>query len=359
MIDWTKSMQQTYEYYIVDPDTWGDIGLVTDILGCKITRDLGNETLGSASIDCDSDLTDKYIRCYLVVTQNKERQKVPLGTYICQTPSITYDGKRQTMSQDGYTPLIELKEKVMDIGYAVNGSESNPVASLKLAALITEENVRAPVVSPLENGKMMTDASFLSEMEDTKLTFVSDLLNLSDYRFGLDEMGRILFEPNQKLEAMKPKFEFNDDNSSILLPSLSMQRDLYGVPNVVEVIYSTANEGFLRSVAKNEDANSDVSIPSRGREIWYRETNPGVVSGINQTQLDEYTNKLLKDLSSIEYTITYTHGYCDVRLGDCVRLNYASSGLNGVNAKVIKQVIDCKSGCMVEETAVFNKNLME
>ena len=74
-------------------------------------------------------------------------------------------------------------------------------------------------------------------------------------------------------------------------------------------------------------------------------------------QIDLYAEKLLKELSSLEYTVTYTHGYCPVRIGDCVRLNYTRSGLKDVKAKVISQTIDCKSDCLVTEKAVFTKKL--
>ena len=39
MVDWTASMQQTYEYYIVDPNTWKDVTLIDNIKSCTITRD--------------------------------------------------------------------------------------------------------------------------------------------------------------------------------------------------------------------------------------------------------------------------------------------------------------------------------
>lgn len=358
MIDWSKSMQQTFEYYVVDPDTWGDLERAENIKTCKVTRDLESETLGSATLDSDIDYTDKYIRVYLVAIQNGEKRKIPLGTHIYQTPSVTFDGRMQSMSQDGYTSLIELKEKVMPVGYAINASTSNPVDALKIATAYAGESVRAPVIEPSSDGQIIREA-FLSEMADTRLSFLSDLLTLTNYRFGIDELGRIIFEPNQSLATMKPKFEFNDSNSSILAPSITMQRDLYGVPNVLEVAYSAADGNYLYAVAKNEDPNSIISIQSRGREVWYRETDPNIPTGATQSQLNEYAKYRLKQLSSIEYTVTYTHGYCDVTIGDCVRLNYERAGISGVNAKIIKQVISCESGCQVEETSVYSRDLVD
>ena len=36
--DWSSSMQQTYEYYIVDPATWSDLEKLDNVESCTITR---------------------------------------------------------------------------------------------------------------------------------------------------------------------------------------------------------------------------------------------------------------------------------------------------------------------------------
>jgi hypothetical protein len=66
---------------------------------------------------------------------------------------------------------------------------------------------------------------------------------------------------------------------------------------------------------------------------------------------------MLDDLSTIEYTVSYTHGYCPVRVGDCVRLNYARAGITDIKAKVISQSIKCESGCSATEKASFTTKL--
>ena len=71
MIDWTKSMQQTYEYYIVDPDTWKDVKLLNNVKSSTITRDKDVETLGSATIDVTDLVGESYIRIYLVANQKR------------------------------------------------------------------------------------------------------------------------------------------------------------------------------------------------------------------------------------------------------------------------------------------------
>lgn len=352
MVDWTKSMQQTFEYYVVDPYTWSDVRRVDKVKSCSITRDLGVQTLGSASLDCDEDLNDKYVRVYLIARQGDEIEKVPLGTHLYQSPSTSFDGKRQSINHDGYTPLIEMTEKQMPVGFT--GREEQNVLDLAYQ-ILTDGSLRAPVIRGSDTTTLTGD--FLADISESRLSFVSDLLILAKYSLGLDELGKIIFSPDRKLDSMQPVWSFTDDNSSILYPDLTMTRDIFGIPNRIEVIYSPNEGSPMTSVLENTDDASIVSRQARGRWITYRETDPNVASGIAQWQLDAYTRKRLEDLSTVDFEVSYRHAYCPVRLGDCVRLNYVKAGLSNTRAKVIKQDIECVPGCPVRETAVFTKKL--
>lgn len=352
MIDWTKSMRQTFEYYIVDPYTWFDVERLTRIKSCTITRDLTLDTLGSASIDSSDDLNDKYVRAYLIATQGDEQDKIPLGTFIAQTPSTTFDGKVNSIGHDAYTPLIELTEKQMPVGYAARKGD-NVVERAR--SILLDASLRAPVGECSDSSTLTGD--FLSDPQDTRLTFVSDLLANAKYSLGLDELSRVIFVPDRDLNAMQPRWTYNDDNSSILYPNLSVSRDIFGVPNRVEVIFSSSSGEFLTAEDKNEDENSIVSYQARGRWITYRDNSPDVVDGVTQGQLNDYAHKKLLDLSSVDFELSYKHGYCPVRIGDCVLLNYQRADIRNTRAKVTKQVIECVPGCPVQETAVFTKKL--
>ena len=39
MPDWTKTMQQTFEYYVVDPGTWKETKKIDCVLNSSISRD--------------------------------------------------------------------------------------------------------------------------------------------------------------------------------------------------------------------------------------------------------------------------------------------------------------------------------
>lgn len=350
MPDWTKPMQQSFEYYMVDPGTWKDVGLIDNVKSSKITRDIDAETLGSASIEADDTFGEAYVRIYLVTVQNGVKERFPLATVMVQTPSSKFDGKVRSVGMDAYTPLIELKENQPPLGYFV---EKNSLI-MDVAARLTSEHARAPVVPAVSTDDLYQD--FVANTDDTWLTFLADLIANAEFYFDLDEMGRILFAPKQDTASMQPVWTYDNSNSSILYADVDIDHDLYGIPNVVEVIYSDENDNYYARVV-NDDENSPTSTVARGREIVTRIDNPEFSGEPTQAMITEYAEKQLRELSTLEYTVSYSHGYCPVRIGDCVRLDYAKAGLSNVKARVISQTIDCTPGCKVSEKAVFTMKL--
>jgi hypothetical protein len=343
-------MQQTFEYYTVDPGTWKDIKLLDTVKSCTINRDSEVETLGSATIDVTESVGECYIRVYLVTIQNGVKERHPLGTFLVQTPASSFNGKIREVSLDAYTPLLELKENPPPLGYALLEGDN----IMQTALMLTQENARAPVVKTECDKTLHYD--FVAATSDTWLTFISDLIANAKYKFELDELGRILFSPKQDAASLQPVWTYNDDNSSILYPDIIMNHDLYEIPNVVEVVYSNGTDQYYARVV-NDDPNSPISTVNRGRELKRRITDPDVLGDATESQIKEYAEQLLRELSSIEYTISYTHGYCPVRVGDCVRLNYARAGLTDIKARVVSQTIKCNRGCQVSEKAVFTTKL--
>lgn len=352
MPDWTKSMKQTYEFYTVEPTTWTDDIKLDTVLSCDISRDSTADTLGSASISTDEMIGETYIRVYLVTFQNGITERHPLGTFLIQTPTYSFDGRMKQVKVDAYTPLIELKENQSDLGYTVV-KDSN---IMNTAKDIIEDKCRAPVLD-VSCDKTLPN-NFVAENNETWFSYISVLMSNANYTFGLDAYGRILFEKTDiSLDAMQPTWIYDDGNESIIYADISLNNDLYGIPNVVEVIYMDNEGNYYFSRVQNTDEDSPLSINNRGRTIVKRVTDPKFYGVPTQEMVDEYAYNLLKTLSTLQYTVTYKHGYCPVNIGDCVLINYAKAGLNNVKAKVVSQNISCTPGCVVDETAVFNKKL--
>lgn len=347
---WTESMQQTFEYYIVDPGTWKDVKLIDFVKTCRIDWDSETDTLASATIDLGDSVGESYIRVYLITIQNGVTEKHPLGTFLVQTMPGTFDGRSKMMSADAYSPLLELNEKYPPFGFSIRKGDK----IMDQAYVLTRDNVRAPVVKPTTNEKTLYN-HYVVDNDEKWLSCIKDLMANAKYIFSLDEMGRILFAPKQETDALQPVWTFDDGNSSILYPDISDDMDLYGIPNVVEVMYSDGSDDIHYARVVNDDPDSPTSTVRRGREIVHRVTDPSIMGNPTDTGIQEYAEQLLRELSSVEHTVSYTHGYCPVRIGDCVRINYERAGLTNIKARVVKQSISCEPGTPVTETAVYTK----
>ena len=350
MPDWRRSMQQTFEYYIVDADTWRDKTKLDKVISSTINRDKTADTLGSASFDVTDSLGESYVRTYLITLQDGKQDKIALGTHLVQTPTSKFDGKIRSVTLDGYTPLLELKDDRPPLGYFLKKGTNIMDAAFDLI----DEHCRAPIVKTDSNETLHDD--FVANVDDTWLSYIKDLVRKAKYDLDVDEMGRILFLPIQDTASLRPVYTYDDGNSSILYPEVTMQHDIFGIPNVVTVIYSDANSNYTAE-AINDDENSPTSIVNRGRIIRYRVTNPSFSGVPSEEMVQRHADDLLREMSSVEYELSYTHGYCPVRTDDCVLLDYRNAQINDVKARVVNQTIKCEPGCPVTETAVYSVKL--
>lgn len=353
MPDWTKSMEQTYEFFEVDPNSWREKRPLRFITSCTVSRDSSKETLGSASFSSTEDFGEMYIRVYLVTRQNRIKERFCLGTFLTQTPEYSYNGAMSELSIDAYTPLLELKDAPPPLGYTVFKDS----LTMDAAYSIIHDNCRAPVILPTGlSHRLIQD--FTAETNDTWLSFTSDLMANADYQFGLDDYCHIYFDKIQDIKSLAPMYRFTDDNSSILVPDISDKRDLYGVPNVLEMIFTTDTNERYHTIVENNDESSEISIPRRGRRVVKRIDNPSFPGNPTKEEFEEYARQQLKQLSTLEHTVTFSYGFVpEVRLGSCVALNYTRAGLNNVRARIISQSIRCETGCLVEATATYTTEL--
>lgn len=347
MPDWTRSMAQTFEFYEVNPNTWKDRRRLDLVKSCTIKRDSSKDTLGGATFNIDGEIGECYIRVYLLTSQDGIEEKFCLGTFLIQTSGYTFDGKIKSYSIEAYTPLLELSENNVHIGHYIPKGTN----ILEQAYMLARDNMRAPITAG--NSEKNFTNHFAAGAQDTYLKFILDMIAYDEYQLGLEPDGSVFFSKIKEVEGMTPTWTFNDDNSSILYPSFENKVDLYKIPNVVEVIYS--DDVISRTVTvRNDDPDSITSTYARGREIVYQDTKPSITQP-DVALMELYGENLLKNLSSTTCQLSYTHGYCPVRLNDCVRLNYTRADMINTKAKVIAQEITCDEGCSVTETAVYKK----
>ena len=368
-IDWTRSMQQTFEYYTVDPRTWYDQRRLDQVMSSNHSIDLTSEMRGSATLNTTEQLPESYIRTYMRCKQDGVEQRVCLGTYLYMTSQCQFDGIKHNYTMTGYTPLVELQESLPPLGYFIYGK----VKKGSEAPLITEEirkaivnNTRCELEMNVQIAKPLLN-NFVAGTSDNWLTVVNNLLSASNeakYMLTVDEWGSLQLKNSPSVASMQPKFVYDDGNASILLPSVDTSDDLFSIPNAVELIF-VGNTRYrpCRVVVKNEDESSPVSVQNRGREITKRYTinNIAIPTTSNPTEevirelVTSQAYTLLETLSTVQKTISYSHGYCGTKVGDCVMINYVRAGLENIKAVITSQKINCTPGCQVDETAVYTK----
>lgn len=345
-MDWHAGMSQTYELIKIDGSTWLETEKVQTLSECSITyEDEGLRYSVTASVD--EELDPGYYRIYLIAEQGDDKQRVALATFLSEIDTWEGDGKRITYKIEGYSPLKELEDTMPAIGWAAVGNV------VEIVSDIVDNYCRAPLSAEATD---VTVSDWVAEEDETWLDVIEALLALADMHLEVDSTGRVLLKADADNTLLSAAYTFSDDNSelqSILMPDVSIDTDYSSTPNRCEVVYSDDDVSYI-GIAENNDENSAVSIPNRGRTVLYRETSPDVSSDtVSQSVINALAVSLLTEQTAQTVTQTYSHGYTpDVQIGTCVRLDYQAMSYSQ-KAVVTKQVLDCQTGLTVEETAEY------
>lgn len=348
--------KEYFEYYEVDPISWSDIKKLDCLFGANITRDLSSATLSSASFSTNKFINEAYIRVYYVCEDQNNMTRIPMGTFLVQTPRLQYSNKSFSCSLQAYSSLIELKENKVPLGYSYDRKH-------KLEPKVFVENIFSQHLRPKFNKDKsylsftVNDAPkvFIAENQEDWLSFLESFLGTMKTTIRLDDTGLPYIFKSKEFKELVPVYTYNDDENSILFENLSIEYDLYSKPNVLNVHFVNA-EGreSCTIIRKNEDIESPFSIQNRGRIIegdteivFYGNSNP------SKSEMENMADSISKDVFSITYTVQYVHGYSPVNIGDAVILNYHSAGLDNIKAIVTNQSISCQTGLQIQETATF------
>lgn len=340
MVDWTQGMSQSFAYYVVDPDTWLDVEEIPEVTSCRIVYDLDSELRYSASFTIDNrDFSEEYIRAYMDCVQGDEVERVPLGTFLCQTPKRKVADNVMSLNVTAYSPLIEYQDAQPPFGTPVGGNAYN--AFMSIAAMF-----HPPVVGSCDGESPVT----VTGDGDSWLGPSRRLLAPVGAELEPDMYGRAAIRPTIPFRALQPVWTFTDDNSSIMLPGYDETFDWYKLPNVCRLTWSEPTRVVV-AVAENDDPASPISTASRGREVTLTVNNPDELHvGCTQQEADIVARMRLEEASSVEVTYVISHGYCPVRVGDAIRIRYNRYGIDVV-AKVTNQEMNCSTGAEVRTTA--------
>lgn len=343
MTDWTKSMQQRFRYYEVDPSTWRDVREIEGVTQCEVTRDIDSDTVESASLTIvGGTLSECVVRAYMECRQGGAWERHGIGTWICQTPKRTWRRGVGELQVSAYSPLLAVADDLPPMFYTVRkGADPAQWAVTALSNGIVDA---IPATSDYE-----LDENHSCDPGDSWLDLARDMAEKCSMKVNVGPDGRPFLEADKDPSSLSVSWVYEDGSNSILLGGIDDECDWFKLPNVVEVV-ATSDEHTYVSEAVNDDPLSAISTASRGRRVVERITDPELAQ-ITQSAVDRAARKALAEKGGAERRLSYEHGYCPVRLGDCVRIRSQRHGIDA-RARVVKQTITLSTGCTVKEEAV-------
>ena len=335
-MDWSKGYSSSYYITVVDPYSWGDTERY-EITSGSIEHTVDN-LLSSADVECVRYAPEKeqIIRIWLDARQGGESSHIPLFTGYTSSPEKNINGLQITYPLQCYSILKKAEDVMLERGwYILAGENGAEVAASLLKVVGTPITVEESTTMP----ELKT--SIVAEDDESNLSMAWNILTAINWRMTLDGYGRIYIGPYSDDEMASYDARHND----IIEPSITITNDWYECPNVYQVITDTG-ESYT---ARDEDAESIYSIPSRGREIWSREVDVSLGSFDSP---ESYAKRQLKNAQQLSTTVSYTKRFDpDVQVSDVIRLHYPDQDITG-RYMVKSQSIELGHGGKTSEEVV-------
>lgn len=329
-MNWNEGFTGAYHLRQVDPGTWLDMGDF-DIQSGKIDR-IKDGLLESAAVEMQ-ERPPAWVRIIMDAEQDGVEREA-LFTGLTSTPRRSIDGVRESFTVDCYSVLLPARVPLELGSYIPDGADA-PEAVRKLL-----KATPAPVTISDDDHPRLTQ-SIVASTEDTALDMAWAVLSAVDWTMRIDGYGRITLQPVDH----SPVAMMGAEEGDILSMEASDEQDTFSCPNCFRAIM-----GSTVAVARDDDPDSEYSTVTRGYEVW--ETETSVTLGTGES-LAQYAMRRLRELQSAGRQISYTRRYLpDVRPGDCVRINYPDSGLDGI-FEVTSQGLTLGYGCETEEGATL------
>lgn len=328
-MDWMQPYEVDYTAVSVTK-SWMD-GEPLDLLAID-GIDVSEES-ATATISLAEGVGEQWIRLYANAHSATESEKVALFTGITSLPKANWDGVEGTYSCEVYSSLSCADDVLLPIGWWTDGHDPAQVAAGLLA-----RSTPAPV--EWEQGSPQLTSPMVAEDGESCGSMARKLVDAINWRIRLAGDGRIYVERKPSL----PSDTLDESENDVMLPEVDESIDLSGIPNVYRV---TSGDDAI--VVYDDDADSMFSTVSRGREIWAEER--GVTLNAGES-LESYAIRKLRESQDVSYRLSYTREYMPLDLGDLVRINLPSIGIDATYM-IESQHVNCGVGITVDEGVVM------
>lgn len=332
MVNYNNGISAIYYATRVDPKTWADAGEIPIVSG-TITKNADSNLATSADITIKESIgAEEWLRVYLIAEQNGAKERTPLFTGIVSSPSRSIKGNSETYKLDCYSVLKIADDILLPLGwFAPARTRGGELIKILLSDL--------PCPVELDEGSPNIISSFVAGDNDSKLSVAHEIAEAINWQIKVNGDGSVRICPKPLTIAGS----FDNIENDILETSLTDDRDIFSVPNVLRVTLRGS-----AATARDDEPDSIYSTVNRGREIWMQET-AKLAAG---ESLGEYATRRLKELQNPSRKLAYTRRFRpDVDVNDLVSIVYPKQNIGDV-FRVKSQTITLSHGAKVKEEAI-------
>lgn len=314
-MDWSKGLSARYKAYIVDPVTWKD-GEEIDIISGSISKS-ESDLRESADIVVSNynDNTERWIRVYLDARQQTDSYYGPIFTGLISSPSVDIEGTMRTNTLRCYSVLKPANDILLSKGYYIPyGSNIETVLNSLLSV------VRGIPINIIGTPPALSQ-TLIAENGETCLSMADKVLYYMGWRMYITGNGTITISDGD-VSNMTAVAYFDSDDMDSLETKLNIENNWFDCPNVFRAV-----DGNFSATARDEDPDSILSIPNRGREIWFEESGCTPYAG---ESLEQYAKRRLLEEQHVSMVASYSRRFDpDVNVSDLILLRYPGQGLDG------------------------------
>lgn len=352
-MDWGRSYTAKWRVMHVEPETWADDRELPSATSISVSKD-GTDSvplLETGTMDVDMDIeetfTDGWYRIEMLAIQydsdgGRNAERYPIATLLFQASSDVINRGNKVVSLNGHSALKPAADRMLLKGtYAPKG-----IGIGYYCRKLLGECTPAPVI--VDSEETYLSDHFVFDVGMSYLEAIWQVLDGSGWCMQIDGYGQIhiLKRPTE------PALVIDRENSKLLSPEISGERDISDVPNRYYVV-----DGEETVIVTNENPASPSSYQARGnRWIDYVDSYPVRLNG---ETLTAYANRQLTSLSTIYRKKTYSREFRpEVHPFDIVRGSLASLDMID-DMRVLSQDITCDVGVYVTETVGIEEVLYE
>lgn len=306
VIDFSKGYKSSFYGMFVDPKSWEDTDRFEIKAGTITRNDDDLRQSASLTIKEYDETTDRWIRIYMLATQNGNSSLVPLFTGLASSPNFSYTAGVYDSSLECYSVLKAVSDLPLPKGWYV------PAGSVS-TDILYELLSRGPAPISIEgaNTYPILDSSIIAESKESNLSMALKIINAIGWRLQISPEGTVIISPD--LDNPVEILSYSDND--VIENNFKVTRDWFNCPNVYEITY----EGETYS-ARDDDPESDLSIATRGREIYEYEDSPTLTSSDTP---QSYVEKKLYEAQTRSEVVEYDRRYLPtINQDDLISIDY-------------------------------------